>query len=204
MKLNIARTTLKITAGLEKQFPKDKRPQIALSGRSNVGKSSLINKVIGRKNYARVSQSPGKTVTVNFYDVDSVFYLVDLPGYGFAKRTEAEKRKWSALTDSYFTSEASSVTAVAQLVDLKVGLTADDKMMLNYLSEREIPHFVVATKSDKLNTTDKNRAIEALISDPYVANASAIIPFSALTGDGKDAVVKMILSCLDGFKETSL
>lgn len=193
MKPNFARTTLKITAGLAAQFPFDSRPQVALSGRSNVGKSSLINTVIGRKNYARVSQSPGKTVTINFYDVDGAFYLVDLPGYGFAKRTAEEKKKWSALTDSYFTREGSSVTAVAQLVDLKVGLTRDDETMLSYLSERDIPHFIVATKADKPNKTERKAALEALLASPFVQKASGIVLFSSLSGEGKDAVVKMIL-----------
>lgn len=196
MKPNIARTTLKITAGLASQFPHDARPQVALSGRSNVGKSSLINTVIGRKNYARVSQSPGKTVTINFYDVDGQFYLVDLPGYGFAKRTESEKRKWSALTDSYFTREGSSVTAVIQLIDLKVGPTKDDETMLSYLGERDIPHFIVATKADKPNKTERQKALEALITNPYVQKASGIVLFSSLTGEGKDAVLKMILEAL--------
>ncbi len=196
MKPNFARTTLKITAGLAAQFPGDCRPQVALSGRSNVGKSSLINTVIGRKNYARVSQSPGKTVTVNFYDVDGVFYLVDLPGYGFAKRTAEEKKKWSALTDSYFTREGSSVTAVAQLVDLKVGLTRDDETMLSYLSERDIPHFIVATKADKPNKTERKAALEALLVSPFVQKASGIVLFSSLSGEGKDAVIKMILDSL--------
>lgn len=196
MKPNLTRTELKITAGLASQFPKDSRPQIALSGRSNVGKSSLINTVIGRKNYARVSSSPGKTVTINFYDVDGQFYLVDLPGYGFAKRTESEKKKWSALTDSYFTAEGSRVTAVAQLVDLKVGITKDDEMMLSFLQEMNIPHFIVATKSDKPNKTDRAKAIEALITSPFAQKAEGIIPFSSLTKEGKDSVLQMILEFL--------
>ncbi len=197
MKPNIVRTTLKVTAGLASQFPKDSRPQVALSGRSNVGKSSLINTVIGRKNYARVSQSPGKTVTINFYDVDGQFYLVDLPGYGFAKRTEAEKRKWSSLTDSYFTSEGSTVTAVAQLVDLKVGLTKDDETMLSYLSERDLPHFIVATKADKPNKTDRKKALDALITSPYTQKAAGIVLFSSLSGEGKEEVIKMILDAVN-------
>ena len=196
MKPNLTRTELKITAGLASQFPKDSRPQIALSGRSNVGKSSLINTVIGRKNYARVSSSPGKTVTINFYDVDGQFYLVDLPGYGFAKRTESEKKKWSALTDSYFTAEGSRVTAVAQLVDLKVGITKDDEMMLSFLQEMNIPHFIVATKADKPNKTDRAKAIEALITSPFAQKAEGIIPFSSLTKEGKDSVLQMILEFL--------
>lgn len=197
MKANIVRTTLKITAGLASQFPKDHRPQVALSGRSNVGKSSLINTVIGRKNYARVSQSPGKTVTINFYDVDGQFYLVDLPGYGFAKRTEAEKRKWSNLTDSYFTQKDSPVTAVAQLVDLKVGLTKDDEMMLGFLMDADIPHFIVATKADKPNKTDREKTLERLLTSPYTQKAEGIVLFSSLTGEGKDGVLQLVFEAAE-------
>ena len=103
MKLNLNNTSLKMSAGMPKQFPTDAIPQIAFSGRSNVGKSSLINSLLNRKNLARVSQSPGKTITINFYDVDRKLFLVDLPGYGYAKRTFTDKQKWSALTEGYFT-----------------------------------------------------------------------------------------------------
>ena len=102
MAVNFASTELKISAGLPSQFPGDARPQIAFSGRSNVGKSSLINTLLGRKALARVSGSPGKTITINFYDVDKKLYFVDLPGYGFAKRSDAERRRFSTLTDGYF------------------------------------------------------------------------------------------------------
>ncbi len=200
MKANIARTTLKITAGLASQFPGDTLPQIALSGRSNVGKSSLINTVIGRKSYARVSGSPGKTITINFYEVDGQFYLVDLPGYGFAKRTEAEKRKWSNLTDSYFTAENSRVTCVAQLVDLKVGMTKDDEMMLSFLQQAGIPHFIVATKADKPNKTDRQKQLEKLITSPYAAMAEGIVLFSSLTGEGRDGVLELVFNAVEKTK----
>ena len=201
MKPNIVRTTLKITAGLASQFPNDNRPQVALSGRSNVGKSSLINTVIGRKSYARVSGSPGKTITINFYEVDGQFYLVDLPGYGFAKRTEAEKRKWSDLTDGYFTAENSRITAVAQLVDLKVGMTKDDEMMLGFLQQANIPHFIVATKADKPNKTDRQKQLDKLLASPYASMAEGIVLFSSLNGEGRDGVLELIFDAVEKAKQ---
>ena len=168
--------------------------QIALSGRSNVGKSSLLNKLVGRKSLARVSGSPGKTITINFYLIDKRFYIVDLPGYGFAKRAPADKEKWSKLTDSYFTS--GQMTAVAQLIDLKVGPTADDELMLDFMNQSEIPYFIIATKLDKLNKTERKAALEALRANPLIKPDAAIIPFSALTGEGKDDCLKAMLGVI--------
>ena len=195
MKVNITKTDLKITAGLPSQFPADRKPQIAFSGRSNVGKSSLMNALIGRKSLARVSSSPGKTITVNFYEVDNAFYLVDLPGYGYARRTASEQAKWSKLVDGYFTEGGERVTAVAQLIDLKVGATKDDLMMLDFLRQAEIPFVVVATKADKPNKTERAAMLEKLRALP-VLEGITILPFSAQSGEGKDAVVAEIMKAL--------
>ena len=196
MKVNINKTNLKITAGLPSQCPQDGKPQIAFSGRSNVGNSSLMNALIGRKSLARVSSSPGKTITVNFYEVDSSFYLVDLPGYGYAKRTASEQAKWSSLVDGYFTDGGERVTAVAQLIDLKVGPTKDDLMMLNFLREMKMPFFVVATKADKPNKTERNAMLAKMQAMKELQGIS-ILPFSAQSGEGKDAVIAEIMKALD-------
>ena len=192
--INFNNCELVMTAGLEKQFPRDGLMQIALSGRSNVGKSSLLNKLVGRKSLARVSGSPGKTITINFYLIDKKVYIVDLPGYGFAKRAPADKEKWAKLTDSYFTS--GQMTAVAQLIDLKVGPTADDELMLDFMNQSEIPYFIIATKLDKLNKTERKAALEALRANPLIKPDAAIIPFSALTGEGKDDCLKAMLGVI--------
>ena len=192
--LNLQKSGLLISAGDPKQFPGKPVPQIALSGRSNVGKSSLVNALLGRKALARVSSAPGKTITVNFYDVDGKLLLVDLPGYGFAKRPPQEKAKWSALTDGYFTQNRNidRVELVLQLIDLKVGPTADDVMMLRYLAATELPFAVVATKTDKLNKTGRTAALQALCEHPDIPEGTPIIPFSALSGEGKDEIWKII------------
>lgn len=194
MAINLNNTELVMTAGLASQFPVDGLPQIALSGRSNVGKSSLMNRLVGRKSLARVSGSPGKTITINFYRVDRKFYIVDLPGYGFAKRAPADKAKWSKLTESYFI--AGTMKAVAQLVDLKVGMTADDEMMLDFMNQSGIPYIIIATKSDKLNVTNRKAALEELRSHPLVSEDCKIIPFSSLDGTGKDEALGAILGLL--------
>ena len=157
--------------------------------------------MIGRKSYARVSGSPGKTITINFYEVDGQFYLVDLPGYGFAKRTEAEKRKWSDLTDGYFTAENSRITAVAQLVDLKVGMTKDDEMMLGFLQQANIPHFIVATKADKPNKTYRQKQLDKLLASPYASMAEGIVLFSSLNGEGRDGVLELIFDAVEKAKQ---
>ena len=193
--MTVKNAELKITAGLTKQFPYDKKSQIAFSGRSNVGKSSLINSLMGRKNLARVSSAPGKTITVNFYEINKEFYLVDMPGYGYAKRSPEQKKQWSALTDGYYTADGShgSLKAIAQLIDLKAGATADDITMMEWLSESGHDWFIVATKVDKLNKTDRAKALEKL-SD--MVDGVDIIPYSSLSGEGKNEVWNRIGAAL--------
>jgi GTP-binding protein len=194
MAINLNNVSLRISAGLAKQFPSDPMVQIAFSGRSNVGKSSLINSLLGRKSLARVSSAPGKTITVNFYDVDKKLFLVDLPGYGFAKRRPEDKAQWSALTDGYFTKNRNidRVKLVLQLVDLKVGPTADDVMMLRYLSQTDLPFAVIATKADKLNVTDRKKNLALLSKDQMILEGTHVIAFSALKGDGRDEILSII------------
>lgn len=178
-----------------KQFPKDNLPQIAFSGRSNVGKSSLINAILGRKSLARVSASPGKTITVNFYDVDGKLYLVDLPGYGYAKRSGDDRQKWSMIVEGYFNGEEKNdkLKLVMQLIDLKVGPTVDDEQMLNWLNVTKTNYIVVATKADKLNATERREAEEFLHKHPLIRKGTEIIPFSALSGEGKDKILNAVI-----------
>ena len=199
MKINVNNASIALTVGNFKQFPRDPRPEIALSGRSNVGKSSLINTILGRKSLARVSSMPGKTITINFYDVDKKLFLVDLPGYGYAKRQFDNKEQWSSLTDGYFTKNPNIdlLSAVVQLVDCKVGITNDDAMMLDYLTQMEIPFVIVATKVDKLNKTDRAKALEKIAAHPLVSESTVIIPFSSHTGEGKTELWKEILKFTD-------
>lgn len=196
MKFNLSNAEIVISAGRENQFIRDGKPQIALSGRSNVGKSSLINTVLGRKKLARTSSEPGKTITVNFYGVDRKFYLVDLPGYGYARRSESEKKVWSALTNGYLTGDCAP-GLVLQLVDLKVGPTGDDCMMFDWLNASGIPYVVVATKADKLSKTERQRSFSALEGHPLLNPPEAnekikVIAFSSLSGEGKDEVISAI------------
>ncbi len=189
---------LKITAGLDSQFPKDRLPQIAFSGRSNVGKSSLINLLTGRKSLARVSGAPGKTVTLNFYEIDRQLYFVDLPGYGYAKRARSDVRRWSSLTDRYFTANdrSDNIRLVIQLVDAKVGPTEDDCAMMEFMTRQGLPFLIVATKSDKLNKTQLAESEKTIRSAPFADGALSLVFSSSLSKAGKDEIWKKIFECL--------
>ena len=197
MGLNTQNVNLKMTAGFASQFPTDPIPQVALSGRSNVGKSSLINTLLGRKSLARVSATPGKTITVNFYEVDKKLFLVDLPGYGFAARNPADRDKWSSLTDGYFTKNKNIdlVKGVVQLIDSRAGITKDDAMMLDWMNQSGIYYIVVITKIDKLNKTPRAESIAKISSDPLIKEGTPIIPFSSLKGEGKQELWGAIADC---------
>lgn len=195
MKPNLQNSSLRLSAGEIKQFPADRIPQTAFSGRSNVGKSSLINSLLNRKSLARVSGEPGKTITVNFYDVDKKLYLVDLPGYGYAKRTLEEKKRWSALTDGYFTGNKNidSLRLVCQLIDSRTGPTEDDCDMLYYLAEVGLPHIIVATKTDKLNASEKKK-FDEIIAGNELTRDLTVIKYSAKTNLGRDELWRQIFS----------
>ena len=191
MSINYQNVDLVMSAGFPEQFPQDGLPQIAFSGRSNVGKSSLINALLGRESLARVSGQPGKTITANFYNIDRKYYLVDLPGYGFAKRPDAEREKWSTLMGAYFDNNP-NLRLVVQLIDLKVGPTKDDDQMLSWLYETRTPYIIAATKADKLNVTDRKKNLALLSKDQMILEGTHVIAFSALKGDGRDEILSII------------
>lgn len=195
MKLNTNNVSLKISAGQPRQFPSDRIPQVAFSGRSNVGKSSLINSLVNRNGLARVSGTPGKTIVINFFDIDRRLYLVDLPGYGYAKRSFDSKQSWSSLTDGYFTKnpDIDSLKLVCQLIDSRTGPTNDDLDMLAYMSECGLPHIIVATKTDKLNATEKKKFLEDIAAEPLTKDVPLVL-YSSKTNAGRDEVWKYIFS----------
>ena len=199
MKININNAELHTTIGASKQFPRDPKPQIALSGRSNVGKSSLINTLLGRKSLARVSSAPGKTITINYYGIDKKMYLVDLPGYGYAKRSKESKKVWSSLTEDFFLKNpsADALKLVIQLIDVRTGPTEDDIMMINWLIEMDIPFTVVCTKTDKLSKNQLKEALTSLQNEYFYEAGIELIPFSSITREGKDELWKKIFDAID-------
>ena len=198
MIFDTSRADLRITAGLLSQFPRDPLPQIAFSGRSNVGKSSLINALLGRNALARVSSSPGKTITVNFYEIDRKLFFVDLPGYGYANRSKESQRVWQNLTDGYFTRNPNRdlLKLVLQLVDSRIGATRDDLTMIDWLTKTGVPYLLVATKSDKLNKTERAAAEKNLSELAAKSGAPAPVFFSSKTKEGKDELLSGIASAL--------
>ena len=198
MKININNSNIAMTVGNARQFPRDPRPEIALSGRSNVGKSSLINTMIGRKSLARVSSTPGKTITINYYDIDKQLYLVDLPGYGYARRSQESKRSWSSLTEDYFLKNpsADAIKLVVQLIDVRVGPTDDDVMMINWLIDCGVPFVVVATKADKLSKSELRRQLESFEENYFKGTGIEVLPFSSVTRDGKDELWSKIFDSI--------
>lgn len=176
--------------GTAQQLPASKHIEIAFAGRSNVGKSSMLNKILNRKNLARVSSVPGKTVTVNFFDCDGI-KLVDLPGYGYAKVNFNEKKRWADLMEGYFTSDR-NIRLVVQLTDMRHPVTKDDLDMMRFMQSAGYDFIVVMTKSDKLNKTERTKRMEDIHTELAEFGDVKIIPFSASNGEGADEIRKAI------------
>lgn len=177
--------------GTFEQLIESDLPEICFSGRSNVGKSSLINRILNRKSLARVSSQPGKTVTINFYKLDEA-RLVDLPGYGYAKVPFSEKDRWSTLMEGYFRSNR-DIRMVFQLIDMRHAPTEFDLVMLDFLKQMDLPYTVVLTKCDKLNKTEYNTRMTDIYDElGDLSEGIQIIPFSATKGDGADAIRTVI------------
>ncbi len=168
------------------QLPPPSYIEIAFSGRSNVGKSSLINKILGRKSLARVSSVPGKTATINFYKVEDTF-IVDLPGYGYAKRSKAEKARWSGLIEGYLTS-GRDIALIFQLIDYRHPPSEDDLHMIDFMVENELPFVIVLTKADKLSKRQRDERMAGFREEIGYFNDIKIIEFSAVTGEGVDGI----------------
>ncbi|MBR3289668.1 MAG: YihA family ribosome biogenesis GTP-binding protein [Clostridia bacterium] len=189
MKLETAQ--FELSAGLSSQLPASTLPEVVFSGRSNVGKSTLINTLLRRKSLARTSATPGKTATINFYKLDTV-RLVDLPGYGYAKISDSERRRWGQLIEGYFADESRDLRLVVQLLDIRHTPSADDRQMIDFLTERELPFLVVLTKADKLNKTERARQT-ALFEDLFADYEGLfLLPFSATTGEGREPLLDIL------------
>lgn len=179
--MNYQNAAFQLSAGKKEQLPRSDVPEIVFSGRSNVGKSSLINKLLNRKALARVSATPGKTATINFYAVDGCRFA-DLPGYGYAKVSKGEKERWGGLVEGYFAQER-KIALVVQLCDMRHDPSAEDVDMINFLLDRGFPFLVVCTKSDKLNKT-QTAAQTARYKELLQEAGVEFIPFSAVNGTG--------------------
>lgn len=184
--MNFNNIAFEAAYGLPEQLPEPDLIEVAFSGRSNVGKSSMINKLFMRKRLARVSQMPGKTSTINFFRLENVRFT-DLPGYGYAKVSKAEKRRWAKLIEGYFLSER-NLQLVFQLIDMRHPPTADDLSMLDFLIDNEFPFVVILTKKDKLSKKQQEERLAAFMQEIPCAEQVTMIPFSAVTGEGVDEV----------------
>lgn len=196
-KMDFSKAQFQRAYGTFAQLPESVNPEIVFSGRSNVGKSSLINKVFNRKNLARVSSVPGKTVTINFYSLGEDVSIVDLPGYGYAKVAKSEKQRWADMMEGYFNS-GRNIRLVIQLVDMRHPPTKDDLMMIDFLSYNGYPFIVALTKSDKLNKTEYNNRLEGIKTELEGVDSERIIPFSAVNGEGAEKIRNYITQYAEG------
>jgi len=194
--MNYNKAEFESAYGILSQLPESKKVEIAFAGRSNVGKSSLLNKLFNRKQLARVSSVPGKTVTINFYDVDGVKF-VDLPGYGYAKISKQELGRFAELMEGYFKSNR-NIALVVQLIDMRHPLTKDDMGMINFMQEMNIPFIIVMTKADKLKKKAYEERLKLSKEELSFAGNVPVVPFSSVTGQGINGIKNYIEKVISG------
>ena len=195
--MNFQKVSFVLSAASAKDFRRDGLPQIVFAGKSNVGKSSVINRVLQRKNYARVGESPGKTVHINYFLVDETAYLVDLPGYGYAKVPMSEKERWAKLMETYFAEEG-LITLGIMIVDARHAPTALDKVMADYFKSSGSPFIVVANKLDKLKKSEIEPNMQRIADDLGLPDICNVLPFSAEKGTGREDLVGLIEAAARG------
>ena len=194
--MNFNNVEFLISAAAPKDFPKNRLPEIAFAGKSNVGKSSVINRILNRKNFARVGEKPGKTIHVNYFTVDKTCYFVDLPGYGYAKVSQTEKDRWGKLMEDYFAAER--IDLGVMIVDARHAPTNNDITMAQWFLQSGCPFVVVANKLDKVKKSQIDSNLEVIRNDLELPEECLVIPFSAEKGTGKDDLVKLILNAVKG------
>ena len=192
--MNFQKVEFLISAAAPKDFPKNRLPEIAFAGKSNVDKSSVINRILQRKNFARVGEKPGKTIHVNYFTVDSKCYIVDLPGYGFAKVSAQEKARWGKLMEDYFA--ANRIDLGVMIVDYRHPPTNNDITMANWFLESGCPFVVVANKMDKLKKSELEPNLKCIREDLELPDHVPVIPFSAEKGNGREELVRHILNAV--------
>lgn len=195
--MNYQKVEFTLSAANAAQFPRDGLPQIAFAGKSNVGKSSVINRVLQRKNYAYTGASPGKTIHINYFLVDQTAYLVDLPGYGYAKVSRSEKERWARLMDSYFAARE-LITLGILIVDARHAPTQNDVTMARWFQETGCPFVVVANKLDKLKKREIEPNLATIRRDLSLSEDTVLLPFSAEKGTGRDTLVGLIEAAAAG------
>ena len=195
--LNLHNAEFVRSAVRRSDFPNDPLPQIVFAGKSNVGKSSTINKLLNRKNFARVGNEPGKTIHLNFFCIDQKAYFVDLPGYGYAKVSKKERDRWGALMEEYF-AEEDAITLGFQIVDARHKPTADDVVMADWFLQSGVPFAVIANKHDKLKKSAVEDSMNTIRTTLHLPEDVPVIPFSAVKGTGRDEVLQMIFDHVSG------
>lgn len=187
----IKNVSLETVIGVTSKIPQNEMPEIAFAGKSNVGKSSLINVLMNRKSLARTSAQPGKTQTINFYNINQELYFVDLPGYGYAKVSREEKEKWGKMVEKYLR-QSNVLRAVFLLIDIRHDPSANDKLMYDWICANGFQPIVIAMKADKINRSQLQKQVKAVRQGLGVDKETAVIPFSAQTRQGRDEIYEMI------------